>query len=129
MATADAVRRRRALLIASGTYLDPGLARLRAPTADVRALAEVLGDDAIGGFDVRQAVDESTENVKREIEGFFVDSRLDDLLLLYFSGHGVLTGSGPRATRLCAGTAPPRATGSARCSRSCISRAVTSPSW
>ena len=93
MATADAVRRRRALLIASGTYLDPGLARLRAPTADVRALAEVLGDDAIGGFDVRQAIDESTENVKREIEGFFVDSRLGDLLLLYFSGHGVLSQS------------------------------------
>jgi hypothetical protein len=86
-------RRRRALLIASGTYRDPGLARLRAPSTDVRALAAVLGDETIGGFDVRQAIDESTENVKREIEGFFVDSRLDDLLLLYFSGHGVLSQS------------------------------------
>ena len=91
MATDDApARRRRALLIASGTYADPGLAALRAPTGDVDALADVLGDEAIGGFEVERLVDETTEAVKKRIEDFFRDSRRQDLLLFYFSGHGVL---------------------------------------
>ena len=91
MATDDApARRRRALLIASGTYADPGLAALRAPTGDVEALADVLGDEAIGGFEVERLVDEPTDAVKKRIEDFFRDSRRQDLLLFYFSGHGVL---------------------------------------
>lgn len=83
-------RRRRALLIASATYADPGLAALRAPTGDVEALADVLGDDGIGGFEVERLVDEPTESIKKRIEDFFRDSRRHDLLLFYFSGHGVL---------------------------------------
>ena len=83
-------RRRRALLIASATYTDPGLASLRAPTGDVEALADVLGSDAIGGFEVEQLVDEPTDTIKKRIEDFFRESRRHDLLLFYFSGHGVL---------------------------------------
>ena len=67
--------RRRALLIATATYGDPGLAALRAPTGDVAALARVLGDGAIGGFDVRQLIDEPTEDLRKEIETFFGDGR------------------------------------------------------
>ena len=52
--------RRRALLVATATYGDPGLAALRAPTGDVASLAAVLGDDRIGGFDVRKMVDKPT---------------------------------------------------------------------
>ena len=91
MATDDVpARRRRALLIASATYVDSGLAALRAPTGDVGALAEVLGDEAIGGFEVERLVDESTDTIKKRIEHFFRESRRQDLLLFYFSGHGVL---------------------------------------
>ena len=86
-------RRRRALLVATGAYSDPGLAGLRAPTGDVEALAEVLGDGSIGEFEVDRLVDRSTEDLKKEIEGFFADARRDDLLLLYFSCHGVLSQS------------------------------------
>ncbi len=94
MAAADpADRRRRALLIATGTYSDPGLARLRAPAGDVDALAEVLGDGSIGRFEVQELVDRPTEEIKRAIEGFFAEARRTDLLLLYFSGHGVLSQS------------------------------------
>ncbi len=94
MAAAPAsTRRRRALLVASGTYADAGLARLRAPAGDVDALAGVLGDESIGGFEVRELVDRPTDEVKRAIEGFFGEARPDDLLLLYFSGHGVLSQS------------------------------------
>jgi Caspase domain/FG-GAP repeat len=85
--------RRRALLVATAAYGDPGLAGLRAPTGDVASLAAVLGDAAIGGFDVRQLVDRPTEELRREIETFFGDGRPQDLLLLYVSGHGVLSQS------------------------------------
>ena len=86
-------RRRRALLVATGAYSDPGLAGLRAPTGDVEALAAVLEDGSIGEFEVSRLVDRSTEDLKKEIEGFFADARRDDLLLLYFSCHGVLSQS------------------------------------
>jgi Caspase domain len=85
--------RRRALLVATGGYADPGLAALRAPAGDVDALAEVLADGAIGQFEVSRLVDRPTEELKMEIEGFFVDAKRDDLLLLYFSCHGVLSQS------------------------------------
>jgi hypothetical protein len=94
MAVADPPgRRRRALLVATATYADPGLAQLRAPSGDVDSLAGVLGDGTVGRFDVQELVDRPTEEVKRTIEGFFADARPDDLLLLYFSGHGVLSQS------------------------------------
>jgi Caspase domain/FG-GAP repeat/FG-GAP-like repeat len=86
-------RRRRALLVATGAYSDPGLAALRAPTGDVDALAEVLQDGSIGEFDVSRLVDRPTEELKMRIEGFFADAKRDDLLLLYFSCHGVLSQS------------------------------------
>ena len=85
--------RRRALLIATGNYGDPGLAALRAPTGDVAALAGVLGDADIGAFEVRELVDRPTEELRSEIEEFFADGRPPDLLLLYVSGHGVLSQS------------------------------------
>ncbi len=86
-------RRRRALLIATGSYSDPGLAGLRAPAGDVDSLAEVLADGSIGQFEVQELVDRPTEEIKRAIEGFFAEARRADLLLLYFSGHGVLSQS------------------------------------
>ena len=79
----EPTRRRRALLIATGTYADPGLARLRAPAGDVRALAGVLGNAAIGEFEVAELIDRPTDEVKRAIDGFFRDARIDDLLLQY----------------------------------------------
>ena len=84
-------RRRRALLVATGSYSDPGLAGLRAPAGDVDSLAEVLADGSIGQFEVQELVDRPTEEIKRAIEGFFAEARRADLLLLYFSGHGVLS--------------------------------------
>ena len=91
MATGESVGARRALLVAAATYADPGLARLRAPIGDVEALGSVLEDPTLGAFELRRLVDLPTEQIKREIEGFFDDARLNDLLLLYMSGHGVLS--------------------------------------
>jgi hypothetical protein len=86
--------RRAALLVAAHEYVDPKLARLRAPPHDVEALQRVLADPAIGGYDVRTLINEPHGHVLEEIEAFFADRGPDDLLLLYFSCHGVkdLTG-------------------------------------
>src|SRR4051812_17797767 len=85
--------RRRALLVATANYSDPGLAALRAPAGDVASLATVLGDEAIGGFDVRQLIDRPAEDLRRGVETVFGEGRPQDLLLLYVSGHGVLSQS------------------------------------
>ena len=53
----------------------------------------MLGDEAIGGFEVEQLIDLPAEDLRREIETFFSEGRPQDLLLFYVSGHGVLSQS------------------------------------
>lgn len=85
---------RSALIVASYDYEDPGLRRLRAPARDAEALAEVLRDPAIGGFDVRTVRNEPAHVVSVAVEQFFANRSVDDLLLVHFSGHGVKDESG-----------------------------------
>ena len=80
---------RSALIVASDDYTDPGLRRLRAPASDAQALAGVLRDPGIGGFEVRTLLNEPAHEVNLAVEEFFDDRRPDDLLLLHFSCHGV----------------------------------------
>ncbi|MEU4472526.1 caspase family protein [Micromonospora sp. NPDC023888] len=80
---------RRALVVANARYDDPALAALRAPTHDADALARVLGDPAIGGFDVELLMDADERTIRRRVAAFFADRDRDDLLLLHFSCHGV----------------------------------------
>jgi hypothetical protein len=49
---------RLALIIAHSEFDDPNLSRLSTPGRDAKALAEVLGDPAAGGFEVELLVDE-----------------------------------------------------------------------
>ena len=85
---------RSALIVASDEYADPGLSRLEAPAHDAAALAEVLGDPAVGAFDVRVLHNESAHTVRTVIEEFFLDRTAGDLLLLHFSCHGVKNADG-----------------------------------
>lgn len=80
---------RSALIVAVSEYQDAGLRRLVAPPQDAEALARVLGDPAIGGFAVKTLLDQPSHQVNQEIEAFFARGAKDDLLLLYFSGHGI----------------------------------------
>jgi ABC-type multidrug transport system ATPase subunit len=80
---------RSALIVASDQYADPGLRRLQAPASDARALAEVLRNPNIGGFEVRTLLNEPSHAVNRAVEEFFADRRPGDLLLLHFSCHGI----------------------------------------
>jgi len=81
-----------ALLIGVSEYSegeDP-LSALPAALNDVRRLAEVLEDPNIGEFDqVLSLENPSGEQMRSAIETFFTDRTVDDLVLLYFSGHGI----------------------------------------
>ena len=81
---------RYALLVASSRYSDATLARLEAPENDAESLAGALGTPTIGGFAVQTVVDRPAAEVMQEVEAFCDGRRREDLLLLYFSGHGIL---------------------------------------
>ena len=83
-----------ALLVATYEYEDAGLRRLTAPAHDAEALAEVLADPEIGGFDVTTMVNQPHYRVGEAIGDFYRDRRRDDLTLLYFTGHGLKDDSG-----------------------------------
>jgi len=79
-----------ALIIGNTEYTDPGLAQLTAPGKDAEDFARVLKDAEIGAFDeVKVVVNESSASVIEVIDEFFDQKKPDDLLVLYFSGHGV----------------------------------------
>ena len=84
-----------ALIIGNNKYLDPKLAQLKTPAADSQALAKILGDSTIGGFDeVTPLINQTETQVRRSIGSFLINKKPDDLILLYFSGHGVLDDRG-----------------------------------
>jgi formylglycine-generating enzyme required for sulfatase activity len=89
------VGQRLGLIIGNSVYLESSLTRLITPDVDVGSLAEVLLSPEIGGFDdVNVLVNTSSATVRRAISGFFAGKKRDDLLVLYFSGHGVLDQQG-----------------------------------
>lgn len=80
---------RLALIIANGDFDDPRLSRLETPTRDAEALAQVLDDPDIGDFEVTLLVDQPEGVVRRKIGRFYHRRKRSDLLLLYYSGHGI----------------------------------------
>lgn len=78
-----------ALIIATYQYNDADLCQLISPAHDAEALAQVLRDPTIGSFDVQTLLNRPSHEVRVKINTFFADRERDDLLLLYFSCHGI----------------------------------------
>jgi hypothetical protein len=78
-----------ALIIGASKYKDPTLSQLKSPEADVITLASVLSDPKLGNFQVSTAINQPINELRRQIALFFRNKSKDDLLLLYFSGHGI----------------------------------------
>jgi caspase domain-containing protein len=79
-----------ALVIANTEYSDSRLAKLTAPGKDAEAFAEVLRAPDVSAFDqVDVLLNQPEAASRRAIAKFFANRKPDDLLLLYFSGHGV----------------------------------------
>lgn len=82
--------RRLALVVATSTYADASLRRLRAPAHDAAGLSEVLSDPAIGGFTVTQVIDETAQDVRLAFEEFLAHRAPNDLVVVYVSCHGLI---------------------------------------
>ena len=84
----------RALLIGNSVFdADAGLNPLNAPVKDVARLHQALVDSDTGLFDddhVRLVTERTCNDILDELDRFFDAGRKDDLLLLYYSGHGLL---------------------------------------
>jgi hypothetical protein len=79
---------KRALVLATETYDDSHFTPLPGATSDAEHLRDVLGDSAVGRFEVNVLVDEPTREWKMAIERFFGSAARDDTLLLHLSCHG-----------------------------------------
>ncbi|MGV0104997.1 hypothetical protein NSTCB13_03702 [Nostoc sp. DSM 114160] len=83
-----------ALLIGVSEY-EPGLTSLPATIKDVDAMQQVLQNPEIGGFDrVTPLINPQRQAMDEAIETLFDGRQKDDLLLLFFSGHGIKDESG-----------------------------------
>ena len=80
---------RRALVVAIARYMHPMLRKLAAPTADAAALARVLGEADLGGFEVEVLTDANSYEVTQAVEALLDDAKSSDLVLLHFSCHGI----------------------------------------
>jgi hypothetical protein len=81
---------RYALIIANSEYTDPGLAQLTAPGNDAEDFSHVLQDKDLCDFDeVNLLLNQPEHIVRGAIDEFYDQKKPDDLLVLYFSGHGV----------------------------------------
>jgi chaperonin GroEL len=84
---------RYALLIAASEYEDQTLAQLRAPGQDVDRLAAILEAPEVGGFDsVTVLQDAADYQLRIAIEEMMAERLRDDLVLVYFSCHGIVDG-------------------------------------
>ena len=78
-----------ALLIGVSEY-KPGLNPLPAAVKDAAALQRILQDSEMGGFDeVKVLENPDPQSMQYEIETLFTGRTKDDLVLLFFSGHGI----------------------------------------
>jgi hypothetical protein len=84
-----------ALLIGVSNYDSQDLKPLPAAARDVAAMQEVLQNPDLGEFD-RVAVlpDPDLGQIQDAINSLFDDCQTDDLVLLYFSGHGITDEAG-----------------------------------
>ncbi|MFE6210202.1 caspase family protein [Streptomyces sp. NPDC057889] len=88
-------RRYRGLLIGNATFpRDPhALPALNGPGVDIEQLTQALTDERVGLFrteDLQQLPDHGIQDIREQIDGLFATAAREDVLLLYYSGHGQL---------------------------------------
>jgi uncharacterized caspase-like protein len=87
--------RRVGLLIGTGVYHHAAeLPELDCPPRDAQGLADVLGDERRGGFETHVLLDRPKGEIELEINGALSQLERDDLVLIFYSGHGKLNRRG-----------------------------------
>ena len=81
--------RKVALLIGVSEYGE-GIPSLSAPRNDVAAMERVLINPHLGGFDkVEPLINPDLVAMQKAVQQIFANCHKDDLVLLFFSGHGI----------------------------------------
>jgi len=87
--------KRFALIIGNSRYRDERLSELNSSIVDAERFAEILADPNVGAFTHVETLINKTHNmIAYAIEKFFSNKQREDLLLLYFSGHGIKSQNG-----------------------------------
>ncbi|MFD5815871.1 Hsp70 family protein [Streptomyces sp. NPDC127038] len=81
--------RKAALLVVNQHYADGCFDELPGAAADAERLAAVLGDPAIGEFEVTVVENGTAVEIRKAVQSFFAGARGQDLLLLHLSCHGL----------------------------------------
>lgn len=88
----------KALLIGNSIFeKDNTLNILNGPPNDIKAFREILTHEQVGLFDsenVNVLLESTTAEIMLALENFFISAKSKDLLLFYYSGHGLLDNSG-----------------------------------
>jgi|GEM_PF-1841160 len=86
---------RHALLVGVSFFQDEKLSRLLAPQEDVYRLREALLRTDVGGFSSAQVLfDSDLVAIQSALHDLFDNRVSDDLLLFYYTGHGLIDGDG-----------------------------------
>lgn len=80
---------RKVALLIGVTEYGEGIPSLSAPLNDVEAMKRVLENQYIGGFKVEILINPNVVTMRRAVEKILKDYGKDDLVLLFFSGHGI----------------------------------------
>lgn len=81
-------------MVAIDRYDQPALLQLASPGADAEALAEVLGDPELGGFEVEVLRNPTSSTLSERVERMLTERHPSDLVLLHFSCHGLKDDAG-----------------------------------
>src|SRR4051794_31662187 len=90
----DAQPGRYALLMSSSDYAEERLNDLASPGHDAQLLAEALENPAIGGYETGTLRNPTASEAAIALEDFFAERQHDDVMLLYYSGHGLKSDDG-----------------------------------
>ena len=80
---------RKVALLIGVTEYGEGIPPLSAPSNDVEEMKRVLEHPEMGGFEVQTMIDPAPTPMRKEIKKLFSDCGKGDVVLLFFSGHGI----------------------------------------
>lgn len=86
--------RRIAILIGNGLFDSETIQDLKAPKNDVRLLGKALASEGLGNFEVFIYQDKNSYSLQKDIEFFFKKASFNDVVLFYYSGHGLKDSKG-----------------------------------
>src|SRR2546426_376218 len=103
--------KRHAVLIANGSFREcPALPSLETPGNDLDKLAKTLAHLHDGGFAITPLRDHAAHDIYEKIEQVLDTADGNDLILIYYSGHGLLNDTKTKLSLATSDTKAKRAT-------------------